>query len=110
VRKTALISEKDHPGNTDHQRHHLRHVRDLGRAHTRNLKPRLDEKLIPGSPLNDYIVKRKSHRLKDLSLSTRLEIAHNVIVGLRCQREVAEDYNVKPALVNNIVRLFKKYP
>jgi hypothetical protein len=60
--------------------------------------------------LNDFIVKRKTCRLKDLPLSTRLEIAHSVIIGLRCQREVAVDHNVKPALVNNIVRVFKKFP
>jgi hypothetical protein len=110
VTRSALISDKDHPGNESHKRHHFRHVRDLGRAHTRNQKPRKDEELVAGSPLNDFIAKRKTRRLKELPLSTRLEIAHSVIVGLRSQREVAVEYNVKPALVNTIIRVFKKRP
>lgn len=45
-----------------------------------------------------------------MSITQRLSIAHEVVVKLRSQREVATEFNIKPAVVGSILCVFKRKP
>ena len=47
---------------------------------------------------------RKKRRRHELAINERVEIVHEVVVGLASQKEVAEGHNISPLLVNQLVR------
>jgi hypothetical protein len=84
-----LVSDGGDPREIKAKLHHHRHLKDLGRAYTRNIKHKDIDPINTGSPLNDCELKRKSYKLRDLSMIQRLSIAYETIVELNSQRDVA---------------------
>lgn len=83
VLKAIFANNQDAQVGESVKLHHMRHIKSLGREYTRKLVPSASNEVVVGSPLNDFIEKRKVYRLKDLSLPQRLDIAHEVIVELK---------------------------
>ncbi len=56
---------------------------------------------------NDH-AQRKKRRRHELPINERVDIVHEVVVGLASQKEVAESHNISPLLISQLVRGAKK--